>query len=35
MVHRCCEQNSVSKTFCCHGEVVTMAVNADLLNSVN
>ena len=30
MVHRCCEQNSASKTFCCHGKVVTMAANANL-----
>ena len=35
MVHRCSEQNSTFKNFCCPGKVVTMATNANLLNSVN
>ena len=35
MVHRCCEQNSTSKNFCCHGKVVAMAAKANLVNSVN
>ena len=35
MVHRCGEQNSTCDNFCCHGKVVTMAANANLLNSVN
>ena len=35
MVHRCCEQNSVSENFCCCGKVDTMATNSNLLSSVN
>ena len=35
MVHRCREQNSTSKNCCCHGKVVTMAANANLINSVD
>ena len=34
MVHRCCEQNSTSKIFCCHGKVVTMAANVNLFNYI-
>ena len=35
MVHRCCEQNSTSKNFAALETFITMAVNANLLNSVN